>query len=118
MMWTRQKTKKKTRPKRRKPWENMRRAKSFLGAFVLIIRLHGILSICDSETLSVKLGPAPFVHRAHWYRFPLAGFSIFYCAFKHTCVESRSDYRIPISGGHEASMHEIMSTNIDGVRLT
>src|SRR5260370_40857235 len=112
MMWTRQKTEKKTRPKQRKPWEYMRRTKSLFGAFVLIIRLHRILSICDSETLSVKLRPTPFVHRAHRYRFPLAAFSIFHCAFKHTRVEARSDYRIPIGGRHEASMHEIMGTNV------
>src|SRR5258707_14866744 len=110
--------KERARPKQRKPWENMRRAKSFFGGFVLIIRLHRILSICDSETLSVKLRPAPFVHRAHRYRFPLAAFSIFHCAFKHTRVEARSDYRIPIGGGHEASMHEIMGTNVYRVRLT
>src|SRR5258707_13620836 len=118
MMWTRQKIKKKTRPKRRKPWEKTRCANFSIGAFALIIRLHRILSICDSETLSVKLRPAPFVHRAHRYRFPLAAFSIFHCAFKHTRVEARSDYRIPIGGGHEASMHEIMGTNVYRVRLT
>src|SRR5260221_1317231 len=118
MMWTRQKIKRETRPKQRKQWENMRRAKSFFSPFVLIIRLHRIFSICDPETFSVKLRPASFVHRTHRYRFPLATFSIFHCALKHTRVESRSDYRIPIVGGHEASMHEIMCTNFDRVRLT